>query len=154
MDLHFCNQTFDVALIDDFPNTFADEPFSGAGSTDTDTLSRVMGGLGLVQRIGTNLKNYLNGGWIPNTDSSTNYTVVTNATVTKVQTFLPTFMDGNTCFKITSAPPASDTYPWGGPSDEYRVTWIFRTPLTLRFLDTTGAIQYITLQSNYNMDNA
>ena len=143
----YSNGTLDVALIDDFPNTFADAPFAGSGSTDTDTLSRVMGGLGLVQKIGPNLTNYLNGGWIPDTDLSTKYVITISATVTKVQTYLPTFMDGNTCFKITSESPASDTYPWGAPNDDYRVTWIFRTPLTLRFVDTVGATQYITFQS-------
>lgn len=147
----YSNGLLDLVYIDNFYNNMVaipnKEPFSSA--CNPPLLSRVMGGIGMVTRIGPKFTEYLNA-WLI---LSTQYKVHINASVTKVQTYLPSEIYSNVPFRISDNSPDSDTYPWGGVNDDYRTTWIFKSPLTLSYYNSTlNKTQYLTLQSNYNID--
>lgn len=148
----YSNGVLDLNYIDSFYTDMVAIPNQSPvnSSCDDVPLSRAMGGLGMVTTIGPNLVEYLNA-WLGNAPGTV-YTIYRNGTVTKVQTYLPQDIYTDEPYTITTIPPDSDTYPWGSPNSEYRTTWIFRTPLTIRYIDSGNVTQYLTLTSTYNID--
>jgi hypothetical protein len=61
--------------------------------------------------------------------------------------FLRSDVDDDT-YAITSTPPSGDEYVFGAASDNFRTVYIFKTPLTISFMEN-GTPRYLTLFSNY-----
>ena len=77
--------------------------------------------------------------------------------MTKVQMASPTFgitsagaFRRDRSWGITTQAPVSTEYIGGGPADNYYTAWIFKTPMTVRYVTTAGEFKYITMTSQFS----
>lgn len=143
----YSNGTLDIAYIDDFEA----EMVTSTGNAPSDAFSgrvQLGGGLGLVQRLGPNFEAYIRA-W-RTTDSGTPININIHGTVQKVNEVQSEYL-GNNTYQVATAPPTSDNYTSGAPVNNYRSTWVFKTPLTFTTVES-GVTQYITFASRIDDD--
>ena len=76
--------------------------------------------------------------------------------MTKVQMASPSFgianegpFERDRSWGITTQAPVSTEYISGGAADNYYTAWIFKTPMTVRYVTAAGAFKYITMTSQF-----
>lgn len=126
------------------------------------SMVKQMGGTGLVQSIGSNFGAYLSN-WLSSSNSFgsniTNISVYQPAQVTRVQVPTAGFLGLNPLYQvlgqysvvgITTTPPSGDDYiSCGDSNDNYSSSWIFQTPLTLKFTVGGTEINYVTFTTTF-----
>ena len=128
---------------------------------DIDAWIYVMGGKRVVERLGVNLKRYIAQWLEQKKDVSSDYpsrvTLHTRGcVVSKVQQyFLPN--DNGTenagcAFVSTLAPPASDSFVQGGEEDNYGTSYLFKTPLVMKYVKENGDVRYATFSTSIDED--
>jgi len=150
------NGVLDIAVQDNVmadlltPGTFTDN-----FSDQPDFQASVMGGLSPVSSLGPNMITFLKNFIARENTNATDYNLVTDlaiynaATMTKIR--YNYIRDENTYqfsdvapVKVTPDPVA------GGSSNNYRVVWIFKSPLVVSFKFDGGATKYLTLVSAFD----
>ena len=154
------NNTLDINIQDNVQADFIDDGDSPA--FDTEYQCTVMGGSGLVLHLGPKMKEWLNS-WLSNNyagDYDTDSCAVHNSGVmTKAQFVLENNADNellesdidDSTYAITDSVPIgkySSNYVFGGDSNNFRTTWIFRSPLVISFT-VLGSKKYLTLFTNF-----
>lgn len=132
-------------------NTFEADNVTTTGvapNAETDTAILLMSGPELVTSLGENFKAYIRA-WRDGTiDPGSPINIYINPQVIRVQESQFVNLDANSgnSYKISTVPPASDTYPDGTVANNYQVTYVFKTPLTFTIVES-GVLTYITFRS-------
>ena len=134
---------------------------NGTEPTDQSSLQgKAFGGASLIISLGANMTTYLRN-WINGIETlGAAYTgplvLFIQPFMTKVQMASPSFGIGNAgpferdrSWGITTQAPVSTEYISGGPADNYYTAWIFKTPMTVRYVTAAGAFKYITMTSQF-----
>lgn len=149
-------------VVDIEVNNASIQTFVNDGSSpndDSEYQSKSMGGYRLANRIGTNFATYLRN-YINATDIS-GYTgpldVVVPATMGKVQIAQPGNVQAlqfENVFGVNDVAPSSDSFAGGDETLNYFTTYIFYSPLTIRYESTnsTTGFRYITFTTHYDGD--
>lgn len=146
----------DIRLEDDVEQSLIES--ETAGTRYIEGLAKSMGGTGLVQRLGPNFIRWLNN-WVANYYNNSvidTFEVYTPATVTKVQTTDEDSYDydvlendiSNDPWGISDTAPSSDGFVSGNDGNKYHTSWVFKTPLTIRFYDN-GVARYLTYNTTF-----
>lgn len=113
----------------------------------------IMGGLSPVSSLGPNMLTFLKNFIAHYEESATNYELVTNVeiynapTMTKIR-YINTIDGDDTYVFSTVAPVKTTPNPiLGGPSDNYCVVWIFKSPLVVSYKYEDSATRYLTFVS-------
>jgi hypothetical protein len=149
------NQTLDITYSgNDFKALMVDNLNESPGQGDeTDTMVSIMGGPRLVTALGENFKEYIRAWRSGTIDSGSPIEVYIPAQVLRVQEAstgsLSAFSDD--VYLISAAPPSGDNYVTGGVENNYRTTFIFKTPLTFTIVEG-GVTKYITFRSGFEQE--
>jgi hypothetical protein len=119
-----------------------------APSAETDTAVRILSGPYLVTSLGDNFKEYIRSWRSGAIDPGSPINIYINPQVIRVQEAQYSNVDANSgnSYKISTTPPASDTYPTGSVQNTYQAKYVFKTPLTFTIVEG-GITQYITFRS-------
>jgi hypothetical protein len=140
----YVNGTLDIARIDNFQQDYIDTPAVKPDDTSCDPAHHYMllGGTGVVTKIGPTFVSYIRAAWV--LDSTSPVRIYQPCVVTKVQE-MDEPDDGASIvesgFYEATVPPSSDGYIV--PTFDYRTSWIFKTPLTISIVKD-GVKSYIT----------
>ncbi len=119
-----------------------------------------MGGVRPIHTLGTNMLTYLRKR-IASNEGIGSYTgeIVINVApvMTKVQIAQPGQVTGLTfenVYGVNDYPPSSDEYVGGSSTNNYYASWVFKTPLTIRYVSTLSAsgYRYMTFSTHYDGD--
>jgi hypothetical protein len=139
LDISYSGNTFEADMV----TTTGIEPGS-----ETDTAVQILSGPQLVTSLGDNFKAYIRAWRTSTIDAGSPINIYINPQVLRVQEAQYSNIDANSgsSYKISTDPPASDTYPTGSVENNYQVKYIFKTPLTFTILES-GVTQYITFKT-------
>jgi hypothetical protein len=124
-----------------------------------DIQAKAFGGARLVTSLGPDMTTYLRN-WIDGIEGlGAAYTgplvIYIQPIMTKVQLANPSFTVGDdgpfnrdTSWGITTEAPVSSEYTGGGPVNNYYTAWVFKTPLTIQYVASSG-FKYITLTTQF-----
>jgi hypothetical protein len=153
------NETLDIAITNSSVQSFITD--GNSPNDDTEYQAKGMGGRRLVTRLGENMVTYLNN-LIGNNDSlggpyTGELVIYVKPVMTKVQLAQPGNVSGVTfenVYGVNDQPPTSDEYVGGGISDNFYASWVFYSPLTIRYVSpsSTTGYRYITFSTHYDGD--
>jgi hypothetical protein len=139
LDISYDGNNFKADMVD----------ISGIDPTaETDTAIQILGGPFLVTSLGENFKAYIRA-WRDGTiDAGSPINIYVNPQVLRVQEVQYANVDSNStnAYKVSEEAPASDTYPAGTPLQNYKVRYVFKTPLTFTIVES-GVTKYITFRT-------
>lgn len=152
----YSNSVLDLNLQDDSQSLIAAGTFD-SGLTYRFPI-RLMGGCGSVRSIGANFEAYLRNCIRNINNLSYNYTneltVTVPAVVTKIQSSMPSptgtapLLYPRTMHD-SGIVPSSDSHIYaGGDSDNWKTYWVFKTPLTIRYL-IGATYKYLTFTTRF-----
>ncbi len=136
-------------------------PDANGRNEDIEAWIYVMGGKRVVESLGTNFKKYIAQWLEEKKDVQANFASrvslhTRGCVVSKVQQyFLSNIGDagnGVCAYISTDAPPASDNFVQGGEEDNYGTSYLFKTPLVVKYVKENGDILYATLVSSIDED--
>jgi hypothetical protein len=119
---------------------------------------KAFGGLTLVKSLGANMTTYLRN-WIKVIETlgaaySGPLVLHIQPAMTKVQLANPSFaisglgpFERDRSWGVTTEAPVSTEYTGGSPASNYYTAWIFKTPMTIRYVTAAGGYKYITMTS-------
>lgn len=124
-----------------------------APDSETDVAVQIMSGPQLVTSLGDNFKAYIRSWRDGSIDAGSPINIYINPQVIRVQEAQFANVDANSgsSYKISTEPPASDTYPTGAVANNYQVKYVFKTPLTFTILEG-GVTQYITFRTAFDQE--
>jgi hypothetical protein len=153
------NQILDITVTTSSVQTFID---NGNDPIDESRYqAKLMGGKELVTGLGPNFVSYLNNKIQQNDSLGSPYSgellIVVNPTMTKAQLAQPgnnTALQFENVFGINDQAPTSDDFAGGDFSNNYYSTWVFYSPLTVRYVSSasTTGYRYITFTTHYDGD--
>jgi hypothetical protein len=151
----YSNGILDLNYIDNFE---ADVVTGGEPPIGDDTTAgpfvKNMGGLGLVRSLGPNMIEYVTN-WMtnngPGAPDAGSIQVYTPGSVIRVQAALKTQLDMYDTYTIQDDAPSSSEFVWGNAADNYRATWVFKTPICITFT-TGGTRKYLSLYTVFSKD--
>ncbi len=153
------NETLDIAITNSSVQTFIDN--GNSPDDDTEYQAKGMGGRRLVTRLGDNMVTYLNN-LIQNNDGlgspySGELLIYVKPVMTKVQIAQPGNVQGLTfenVYGVNDQPPTSDEYVGGDLTNNYYASWVFYSPMTIRYVSpsSTTGYRYITFSTHYDGD--
>ncbi len=139
-----------------------DYPQPGTNN-DIDAWVHVMGGARVVTSLGPKLKRYV-AQWLEQTkDVASSYVSrvslhTTGCVVSKVQQYFLQSIDpdyaenASASYITTTAPPSGDNFVQGGPEDNYGTSYIFKTPLVMKYVKENGDVVYATFKTSIDED--
>ncbi len=151
------NQILDIIVTTSSVQTFIDN-----GNTPADESfyqAKLMGGKELVTGLGPNFVSYLNNLIQQNDVLGSPYSgelkIVVHPTMTKAQIAQPannTALEFENVFGINDQAPTSDDFAGGEFLNNYFSTWVFYSPLTIRYVSSasTTGYRYITFTTHYD----
>lgn len=139
LDLSYSGNTFEADMV---------TSLNQSPSAETDTAVQVVGGPHLVTALGENFKAYIRAWRDGSIDAGSPIEIHIRPQVIRVQEAQSENVDANSgsSYKISTLPPASDTYPTGAPINHYQSKYVFKTPLTFTIVES-GITQYITFRT-------
>lgn len=151
------NGILDIQITNTSVQNFVDS--GDAPDDDTEYQAKMMGGQRLIRGIGSTLETYLRNRIAGNIGGA--YTgaidLFIQPVMTKIQLAQPNNVQGLTfenVYGVNDYPPTSDEYVGGIESNNYFTSWVFKTPMTIRYvtnLSSTG-YRYMTFSTHYDGD--
>jgi hypothetical protein len=150
------NGVVDINLEDDVDTQLIEA--ETAGTKYIEGLCKDMGGLSLATTLGPNFIRWLNN-WVADYYDDTvidTFTVHVPATMTKVQATDEDSYDydvlendiSNDPWGVSQKAPSGDGYVQGSGSNNYYTCWVFKTPLTIKFL-LNGTPYFLTYNTTF-----
>lgn len=150
------NGVIDIRMEDDVQSELIEN--ETAGTKYIEGLCKSMGGLSLATKLGPKFLEWLNN-WVANfyNDSVLDtFTVEVPATMTKVQVTDEDSDDFDVLendisddpWGISEGRPSGDGYVSGTSDNQFRVYWVFKTPLTIKFF-VDGSPRYLTYNTTF-----
>lgn len=158
------NGILDIEITNDSVQNFVTNgvsPDDEGDNDDSEYQAKMMGGLRLIQGIGSTLERYLRKLINNNEDLSGSYTGAIDLFIppvmTKVQLAQPSDVKGLTfenVYGVNDKPPSSDEYVGGEVSNKYYTSWVFKNPMTIRYATTQSSTgyRYMTFSTHYDGD--
>jgi hypothetical protein len=154
----YVNGVLDIQITNSDVNNFVNNGTSP--DDDTEYQSKFCGGVRLVTSLGDTLITYLRNR-IASYEEMDEYTgdviLYVKPTVTKIQLAQPGDAQGLTfenVYGVNDRPPSSDEYVGGDAANKYYTSWVFKTPMTIKYtssISTTG-YRYMTFSTHYDGD--
>lgn len=122
-------------------------------NNQTDTMIYIMGGPRLVTSIGQNFKAYIRA-WLTGTiDEGSPIGLYQPCQIIRVQEADLNNITaiGSETYLISEIPPVSDFFTAGVPSNNYYTTFVFKTPLTVTFVED-GITKYLTFRTVFEQE--
>jgi hypothetical protein len=143
LDISYSGNTFKSVMVDDTGNS---------PSSETDTAVQILGKPQLVTSLGDNFKAYIRA-WRTGIDSGSPIEIYINPLVIRVQEVDLENISANSgeSYRISTQPPASDTYPAGTDTNNYQAKYVFKSPLTFTTIEG-GVKQYITFRTAFDQE--
>ena len=147
LPLSYKNGVLDIADVDGaraFSNTLLMDVDVGLYNT---FLYRFMGGEGLVTKLGPNFVSYIKR-WRSSLTAApvTSVALHIPGSVTKVQRSRKDALFTGAVYSVSTRPQTSDFYIDGSEENSYRVSWVFKRPLTIRTVED-GVTKYIVFNT-------
>jgi hypothetical protein len=119
-----------------------------APEAETDDAIQILSGPYLVTSLGDNFKAYIRAWRNGTIDAGSPIDIYINPQVFKVQEADSANINAssNQAYRISTQPPSSDNYITGSTTNQYRTTYVFKTPLTFT-IQESGVTQYITFRT-------
>jgi hypothetical protein len=128
-------------------------------NTESSFQAKLMGGKKLITELGPTMITYLRN-LIKNNESLLDpYTgevfLYIKPTMTKIQIAQPrnvNALEKSQVYGINDQPPTSDEYVGGENSNNYYASWVFYSPLTVRYVSSssTTGFRYITFSTDFS----
>jgi hypothetical protein len=134
LDISYAGNTFKTVMVD---------ALSNAPIAETDIAVQIMGGPHYVTSLGDNFKAYIRSWRDGLIDAGSPINIYINPQVIRIQEAQYANVDAADVYKISTEPPASETYPTGSVENNYQTKYIFKTPLTFTTIEG-GDTKYIT----------
>jgi hypothetical protein len=153
------NETLDIAITNSSVQSFIDN--GNSPDDDTEYQAKGMGGRRLVTRLGENMVTYLNNLIESNDGLGSPYSgelvIYVKPVMTKVQIAQPGNVQGLTfenVYGVNDQPPTSDEYVGGDLTNNFYASWVFYSPMTIRYVSpsSTTGYRYITFSTHYDGD--
>lgn len=151
------NGVLDIQITNLSVQSFIDNGNSPAD--DSEFQVKFMGGIRPIHTLGSNLLTYLRNRI--NQYEGTTYTGPINLQVapvmTKVQMAQPGEVQGLTfenVYGVNDFAPTSDMYVGGSAANKYFTSWVFKTPMTIRYETSASSTgyRYMTFSTHYDGD--
>jgi hypothetical protein len=139
LDITYAGNTFKTRMIDTTNRSPGSEP---------DTIIRILSGPYLVKSLGPNFKAYIRA-WRANTiDAGSPIEIYVAPQVLRVQEadYENITSSSGDSWEISTSAPASENYIIGDATNNYRTTYVFKSPLTFTLVES-GIIKYITFKT-------
>jgi len=138
LDISYSGNRFKAEMVDNL---------NQSPNGETSTAIRVTGGPQLVTSLGENFKAYIRAWRDGSIDADSPILIHIAPQVIRVQEVDYAFInaDGDS-YMISSQPPSGDGYTVGNDANQYRTTYVFKTPLTFTIVES-GVVQYITFRT-------
>jgi hypothetical protein len=150
----YSNGTLDISYSG---NTFEADMVTTTGvapDSESDVAVQIFSsGPQLVTSLGNNFKAYIRAWRTGTIDPDSPINIYINPQVIRVQEVQRANIDAinNNSYKISTVPPASDTYPTGLVANNYQTKYVFKTPLTFTILES-GVTTYITFKTAFDQE--
>jgi len=139
LDITYEGNTFKTSMIDTTNQSPISEP---------DTIVRILSGPYLVKSLGPNFKAYIRAWRSGTIDAGSPIEIYVAPQVLRVQEAdyenISSISDES--WKISTSAPVSDNYITGDATNNYKTTYIFKSPLTFTIVES-GIIKYITFKT-------
>lgn len=122
---------------------------------------KLFGGAKVITSFGPNMTTYLRN-WINTIETlGTAYTgplvLYVQPVMSRVQFVHPALaidgdgpFDANRSWGITTEAPTGTEYTGGGTTNNFFTTFVFKTPMTIRYVTAAGGFKYITMTSQFS----
>ena len=137
------------------------QPDVNGTNEDIDAWIYVMGGKRVVESLGVNLKRYISQ-WLEEkkavrSDYSSRVSLHTRGcVVSKVQQYFISNINGTEnagCAYVSAvAPPTSENFVQGSEEDNYGTSYLFKTPLVMKYVKENGSVLYATFKTSIDED--
>jgi hypothetical protein len=139
LDISYSGNNFKAEMVDDLDNS---------PNGEASTAIRVTGGPQLVTSLGENFKAYIRAWRAEFIDADSPILIHIAPQVIRVQEVDYDSVNSisGESYRISSQPPSGDTYIVGNDANQYRTTYVFKTPLTFTIVES-GVVKYITFRT-------
>jgi hypothetical protein len=139
LDITYEGNNFKSIMVDNTDREPVSEP---------DTLVRILSGPYLVKSLGPNFKAYIRAWRADTIDAGSPIEIYVAPQVLRVQEadYENISSISEESFKISTSAPVSDNYITGDATNNYKTTYIFKTPLTFTIVESS-IIKYITFKT-------
>ena len=121
---------------------------------------KLFGGAKIITSFGPNMTTYLRN-WINTIETlGTAYTgplvLYVQPVMSRVQLANPVFaisdapFESNESWGVTTEAPTGTEYTGGGTTNNFFTTFVFKTPMTIRYVTAAGGFKYITMTSQFS----
>lgn len=139
LDITYQGNTFKAEMVD----------ISGIDPvSETDTSVSIFGSPQIVTSLGNNFKDYIRSWRTATIDVDSPINIYVAPQVIRVQEADINNLDANSgnAYVISTVPPSGDGYISGSVANDYRTTYVFKTPLTFTIVES-GVTTYITFRT-------
>ncbi len=144
----YSNGVLDIQYIDNFEADMVTDTGNEPNNEPANAV-QLLGGSSLVTSLGDNFKSYIRA-WRDGTiDVGSPIEIYVKPSVQKIQ--VTTFVDDSSSWRVSTTPPTGDNYTVGSVENNFRTTWIFKTPFTFTIVES-GVTKYITFNSQVSED--
>lgn len=137
------------------------ENFVNGGDTPGNAINfqgKVMGGASLIKSFGPSMTTWLRNRITNEEGLASQYTGPLNLYVqpfmTRIQIAAPAQgvspLNDEAVYGITTEAPTSPEYVGGDVTNDFFACWVFRTPMTVQYIDATGTPKYLTMTSQFS----
>lgn len=153
------NGVLDIVITNSSVNDFINN--GNTPGDDSEYQAKFMGGIRPIHTIGSNLEIYLRKRITNNEGLSGEFSgaieLFVAPTMTKVQIAQPGNVQGLTfenVYGVNDFPPSSDEYVGGSESNSYFSSWVFKTPMTIKYESSSSSTgyRYMTFSTHYDGD--
>lgn len=134
---------------------------SPGGNTDVDAWINVLGGMKVVSSLGPKLKRYVAQWLEQKKDVAGTYTSrvslhTIGCVVSKVQQYFAendgSYSTASASYITSTVPPTGDNFVQGGQFNNYQTSYIFKTPLVMKYVKEDGDVVYATFKTVVSED--
>ena len=150
------NGVLDIALIDNVAvDLLNPTTYDGDFNNQPDFQASVMGGLAPVSSFGPNMVTFLKNFIAANNGDVADYNLVSNIEIYNAPTMTKiryNYIREENVYQFSDVAPAKSTPDpvWGEPSNNYRVVWIFKSPLVVSYKFDGSNTKYLTFTSAFD----
>jgi hypothetical protein len=123
--------------------------------------AKFMGGIRQIHTIGANLETYLRKRITSNEGISGEFAGEIELYIAPIMTKVQLAQPGNVraltfeeVYGVNDFPPSSDEYIGGDSTNSYYTSWVFKTPMTIKYasLESSTGYRYMTFTTYYDGD--
>jgi hypothetical protein len=146
----YSNQVLDITYEGNNFESLMVDTTGRAPTSEADTAIRILSGPYLATSLGENFKAYIRSWRSSTIDAGSPIEINIAPQLLRVQEAsydnIDVTSDGDSSWKISTSVPASENYITGDATNNFKTTYIFKTPLTFTIIES-GIKKYITFKT-------